>query len=55
LLGPPPQHVLDLLLAGNDHPDVATRFANGFNDPPDYFEWFMEPDKAVRYLAEVTA
>jgi 2-polyprenyl-6-methoxyphenol hydroxylase-like FAD-dependent oxidoreductase len=55
LLGPPPQHVLDLLLAGNDHPDVATRFANGFNDPPDYFEWFIEPDKAVRYLAEVTA
>jgi hypothetical protein len=55
LLGPPPQHVLDLLFAANDHPDVAARFANGFNNPPDYFEWFMEPDKASRYLAEVNA
>jgi hypothetical protein len=55
LLGPPPQHVLDLLLAGNDHPEVAARFANGFNNPPDYFEWFMEPDKASQYLAEVAA
>jgi hypothetical protein len=55
LLGPPPQHVLDLLLAGNDHPEVAQRFVNGFDNPPDYFEWFMEPDKASRYLAEVSA
>jgi hypothetical protein len=55
LLGPPPQHVFDLLLAGNDHPEVAQRFVNGFDNPPDYFEWFMEPDKASRYLAEVSA
>jgi len=55
LLGPPPQHVLDLLLAGNDHPEIASRFANGFNDPSDYFEWFMEPDKASRYLARIAA
>jgi hypothetical protein len=55
LLGPPPQHVLDLLLAGNDHQDVADRFVNGFNDPRDYFEWFMDPRKAERYLAQVAA
>src|SRR6266567_209996 len=55
LLGPPPQHVLDLLLAGNDHPEIASRFANGFNDPRDYFEWFMEPEKARRYLARIAA
>jgi hypothetical protein len=55
MLGPPPQHVLDLLLAGNEHQEVAARFVNGFNNPPDYFDWFMEPEKASRYLAEVAA
>ncbi len=55
MLGPPPQHVLDLLLAGNEHQEVAARFVNGFNQPADYFEWFMEPEKASRYLAEVAA
>jgi 2-polyprenyl-6-methoxyphenol hydroxylase-like FAD-dependent oxidoreductase len=55
LLGPPPQHVLELLVAGNDHPEVAARFANGFDHPPDYFDWFMEPDKASLYLSEVAS
>jgi hypothetical protein len=55
LLGPPPEHVLELLVAGNDHPEIARRFANGFNDPRDFFDWFMEPDKASRYLADVAA
>jgi 2-polyprenyl-6-methoxyphenol hydroxylase-like FAD-dependent oxidoreductase len=55
LLGPPPQHVLELLVAGNDHPEVAARFANGFDNPPDYFDWFMEPDKASLYLSEVAS
>jgi Styrene monooxygenase A putative substrate binding domain/FAD binding domain len=55
MLGPPPQHVLELLGAGNEHQEIAHRFVNGFNDPRDYFEWFMEPDKASRYLSEVAA
>jgi Styrene monooxygenase A putative substrate binding domain len=55
LLGPPPQHVLDLLTAGNDHPEIASRFVNGFNDPRDYFDWFMEPEKASQYLARIAA
>jgi 2-polyprenyl-6-methoxyphenol hydroxylase-like FAD-dependent oxidoreductase len=54
LLGPPPQHVLELLVAGNDHPAVAERFVNGFDYPPDFFEWFMDPDKASRFLAAVS-
>jgi Styrene monooxygenase A putative substrate binding domain len=54
MLGPPPPHVLELLVAGNDHQPVADRFANGFDNPPDYFEWFMEPDKASRYLAALS-
>lgn len=55
LLGPPPDHVLELLVAANDNPRIAHRFANGFNNPRDYFGWFMEPEQASRYLAEVTA
>ncbi|HTZ06460.1 MAG TPA: styrene monooxygenase/indole monooxygenase family protein [Gaiellaceae bacterium] len=55
LLSPPPEHVLKLLQAGNESTAIAHRFVNGFDDPRDYFEWFMFPDKADAYLAEVGA
>jgi hypothetical protein len=55
LLGPPPPHVLELLGAGNEHQEIASRFVNGFNDPRDYFDWFMDPEKASQYLAQVAA
>ena len=55
LLSPPPEHVLKLLMAGNGSPEVAHRFVNGFDNPVDYFDWFMFPDKAEAYLAEVGA
>lgn len=55
LLAPPPPHVLELLGAGNAYQEVARRFVNGFDDPRDYYDWFMDPDKASRYLAEVAA
>lgn len=53
LLSPPPEHVLKLLGAGNGSPELAHRFVNGFDDPEDYFDWFMFPDKAEAYLAAV--
>jgi hypothetical protein len=52
LLLPPPPHVLQLLGAAAQHPEIATRFANGFDDPRDFFEWFMDPEKAATYLAQ---
>ncbi len=55
LLTPPPPHVLNLLGAAGQFPAIASRFANGFDDPRDYFEWFMDPAKADAYLAEVAA
>jgi hypothetical protein len=55
LLSPPPEHVLKLLGAGNGSPQIARRFVNGFDNPVDYFDWFMFPDKAEAYLAEVGA
>ena len=55
MLSPPPPHVLKLLGAANVSPKIAHRFANDFDDPQDFFEWFMDPNKADAYLAEVGA
>jgi Styrene monooxygenase A putative substrate binding domain len=54
LLQPPPPHVLEIIGAAGQHPAVAKRFVNGFADPTDFQHWFMTPDKAAAYLAEVT-
>jgi Styrene monooxygenase A putative substrate binding domain len=55
ILSPPPPHVLQLLGAGTTSPELAHRFVNGFDDPSDYFDWFMDPESAERYLAEIAA
>ena len=55
LLAPPPPHALELLGAAQQNPVIASRFANGFDNPPDFAEWFMDPGKAARYLADVSA
>ena len=55
MLGAPPPHVLQVLGAAAEHQAIADRFAEGFNNPPDFFAWFMDPAKAEAYLAEVTA
>ena len=54
-LAPPPPHVLEMLGAAGDSPEIAHRFSNGFNNPPDFQEWFMYPEKAAEYLAMVSA
>lgn len=53
LLQPPPPHVLQVLGAAAQYPEIAHRFANGFSDPVDYGDYFLNPDGAERYLAEV--
>ena len=53
LLTPPPPHVLDLLGAASQNPEVAHRFVNGFDDPRDYGEWFMTPAAAKSYLEQL--
>jgi hypothetical protein len=55
LLAPPPAHVLDLLGAARQYPAIASRFVNGFDNPPDFAGWFMDPGKASRYLADTSA
>lgn len=55
LLAPPPPFVLNALGAATQIPTVAHRFVNGFNDPTDYFDWFMDPVKSEAYLASFAA
>jgi len=52
---PPPPHVLNVLGAAGQLPAVAHRFVNGFDNPPEFYEWFMDPGMAEAYLAEVAA
>ncbi|WP_327353453.1 styrene monooxygenase/indole monooxygenase family protein [Streptomyces sp. NBC_01304] len=55
MLAPPPEHILNLIGAAGDLQPVADRFANGFNDPSDFENFFYEPEKANAYLGEVAA
>jgi hypothetical protein len=55
MLQPPPPHVVQLLGAASMNPKIAHRLANGFPNPRDFFDWFMDPDKAATYLAEMQA
>ncbi|MFJ4769046.1 styrene monooxygenase/indole monooxygenase family protein [Streptomyces uncialis] len=54
MLGAPPEHVLNLIGAAGALQPVADRFANGFNDPSDFENFFFEPGKAEAYLASLS-
>lgn len=43
LLTPPPPHILGLLGAAGQSPALAARIANGFDNPPDFFPWWVDP------------
>ncbi|MFD9908044.1 styrene monooxygenase/indole monooxygenase family protein [Streptomyces sp. NPDC059063] len=55
MLAPPLEHVLTLLGAAGDLPAVADRFANGFNDPGDFEDYFYDAARAAAYLTEAAA
>ncbi|MFF8838701.1 styrene monooxygenase/indole monooxygenase family protein [Streptomyces sp. NPDC015130] len=55
MLGVPPEHVLNLIGAAGELQPVADRFANGFNDPADFENFFFDPEKTNAYLASVSA
>ena len=52
LLGPPPEHVLNLFGAANTRQGIADWFVNGFNDPRDYFPVLFDPDEAARFIGD---
>ena len=55
LLQPPAPHMLQVLGAASQIPEVAHRFANGFDDPADYGDYFLTPEGAERYLGQFAA
>lgn len=54
MLAPPPEHILNLIGAAGQFQPVADRFANGFNDPSDFENFFYDPEKTNAYLASLT-
>ncbi|MBY8888163.1 FAD-binding oxidoreductase [Streptomyces sp. PTM05] len=54
MLAPPPEHVLNLIGAAGQLQPVADRFANGFDNPEDFENWFFDPELAQAYLAGVS-
>jgi flavin-dependent dehydrogenase len=51
LLTPPPPHVLQLMGAASQIPALASRIANGFNNPPDYNPWWFSGEEAQKVIA----
>jgi Styrene monooxygenase A putative substrate binding domain len=58
LLIPPAQQILQLMGAASQIPPLASKIANGFNNPPDYSPWWFDPgeaDKMIKQMAGVAA
>ncbi|MFF7251283.1 styrene monooxygenase/indole monooxygenase family protein [Embleya sp. NPDC008237] len=55
LLAPPPEHVVRLLAAGNEHQEVADRVARAIDTPADFENFLYEPERTNAYLSEVAA
>lgn len=53
MLQPFPSHLQKLLGTAAGNPTVARRFANGFAQPRDFFDWLMSPEAAESYLASL--
>jgi styrene monooxygenase A-like protein len=50
LLTPPPPYILQLMGAASQIPVLASKIANGFNNPPDYNPWWFDPAEAQKLL-----
>jgi hypothetical protein len=50
LLTPPPPHILQLMGAASQIPALASRIANGFNNPPDYSPWWFDANEAQKLI-----
>lgn len=54
LLGPPPDHFLQVLDVAAKDPRVSQRFSDGYTHPEDFDNWILHPDKTADYLASLT-
>ncbi len=53
MLTPPPPHILQLMGAASQIPPLASKIANGFNNPPDYSPWWFSPAEAEKLIASM--
>jgi hypothetical protein len=54
LLAPPSENTQQILGAAQANEQVAARFAEGLNNPPDLANWFWDPEKTRAYLESVS-
>ena len=50
-----PEYFRDLLDAAQRYPEVADRWIQGWDYPPDFATWLLDSEEAMKYLAEVRA
>ncbi|KOX24230.1 styrene monooxygenase/indole monooxygenase family protein [Nocardiopsis sp. NRRL B-16309] len=50
-----PSYFYDLLDAARDFPEVGNRWIQGWDYPPDFGTWLLDPDRAMQFVAEVRA
>ncbi len=51
LLLPPTENMQKLLAAAQTRPALASRIANAFSDPTDYFPWWVDPEAADQLIS----
>lgn len=54
LLTPPPPHILNMLGAAGQIPALASKFANGFSNPTDYFPWWTSAELTEKLIGELS-
>jgi len=55
LLVPPAPQILQLMGAASQFRRLATKIANGFNNPPDYSPWWFDPAEADKMIKQMAA
>jgi hypothetical protein len=55
LLVPPAPQILQLMGAASQLRRLATKIANGFNNPPDYSPWWFDPAEADKMIKQMAA
>jgi 2-polyprenyl-6-methoxyphenol hydroxylase-like FAD-dependent oxidoreductase len=53
LLGGMPEHIVRVLTAANEVPEIRHRWVNAFNNRADFFEWLGTPEKAEAFLEQI--
>jgi len=55
LLGGMPEHIVRVLTAANEFPEISERWVNAFNNRADFFEWLGTPEKADAFLEQMAS